>query len=742
MKESSSCRSPQQPSPRPSSTIPASSQLEVLSDSTSQVEVISRALSTASTLGRVRRDSLAISDPPVARQVLERSLKRNLDRRLNQISFLNTAQESSQETLDSQLQTQFPENSPRTSSPFQHLAPGTPISPSTSFDSVFFPDTPVPPAPIQPPSLDILIFSRKDLSVTPIPSEPLLPGTIMSSLQEKEAYLKTLCRRITANMEANPISILSEEEMIPLYKDTEKQLVALLVDLNVGAQEIFEENSLELGENKINTWKAKLETVKNKLSSYRQELAAEVKKIKQASGPGPPTSDSLSNSRSVNATINSTLEQERLNLEREKQRKQEDKIRTEAESRLTAVLEDTKRFAKKFPSMAENWTLEDNFKIETAMREITNWEKQMNQLIKESREVEILVRGNNLSDSDNNVENMKQLVTSTQKVMDNSIRQVQHLDKARNLNSLGTRKTEPVKFSQFSGRPGDDFVTFKRKVEKAFSSNRVPTDDQVEKLRENLRDGAKLVVPEDTENIERAWELLGTAFGGEDKVMQNRKDKLLSMGSLPEAGVLNKGGQSKRITWCLELERALAEIVELGNRNDELAREAFSKSSTNLVIGLFPSDIRRDMIRASGEGSDKLLAIIDIIEAERAIFQEDEQFVEKKAISGRQGSRPSGNGSGHAVNISATSNLPNPRGYQTYRGPTRMPSCRICKSLETRGDTAELYENHLGNYATGCPRYATMPLKKDMRLPKRVKCASGVLIQNQTGSSGRDIRAV
>ena len=81
-------------------------------------------------------------------------------------------------------------------------------------------------------------------------------------------------------------------------------------------------------------------------------------------------------------------------------------------------------------------------------------------------------------------------------------------------------------------------MTFKRKTEKAFNSNRVPTDDQVEKLREYLRDGARLVVPEDTVDIERAWDNLETAFGGEDKVMQYRKNKLLNMGSLPDAGLL------------------------------------------------------------------------------------------------------------------------------------------------------------------------------------------------------------
>ena len=67
MKESSSYQSTQQSPPRPSSTL-TSSNLEY-----SQVDLIARTLSTASTLGRVRRDSLALRDPPETRQVLERT---------------------------------------------------------------------------------------------------------------------------------------------------------------------------------------------------------------------------------------------------------------------------------------------------------------------------------------------------------------------------------------------------------------------------------------------------------------------------------------------------------------------------------------------------------------------------------------------------------------------------------------------------------------------------------------------
>ena len=44
----------------------------------------------------------------------------------------------------------------------------------------------------------------------------------------------------------------------------------------------------------------------------------------------------------------------------------------------------------------------------------------------------------------------------------------------------------------------------------------------MEKLREYLRDGARLVVSEDTVDIERAWDNLETAFRGEEKVIQYR----------------------------------------------------------------------------------------------------------------------------------------------------------------------------------------------------------------------------
>ena len=204
-------------------------------------------------------------------------------------------------------------------------------------------------------------------------------------------------------------------------------------------------------------------------------------------------------------------------------------------------------FAKKFPVKVSDWSGEENIEIETAMKHMQLWEEDMNIIKKECRKVEILAKGNSLVDSDNHIQQMMLKVNTTQELMDKTIKWVKELDKARNLQSLGADKIDTVKLPLFSGREYEDFVTFKKKMEKGFVSNRIPTDDQVEKLRECLNEAAKLMVPENTISIEEAWNLLQSAFGSPDKVMQSRKDKLTNMGQLPEPGELGKEGHSKRL---------------------------------------------------------------------------------------------------------------------------------------------------------------------------------------------------
>ena len=92
------------------------------------------------------------------------------------------------------------------------------------------------------------------------------------------------------------------------------------------------------------------------------------------------------------------------------------------------------------------------------MKENQGWEREMHGLRKEAREVEILVSGHNLVDTEGNIRYMKTRVSDTEKLLDKTIKRIKELDSARNLNSLASRKADVVKLPKFYGKPKEDFV--------------------------------------------------------------------------------------------------------------------------------------------------------------------------------------------------------------------------------------------------------------------------------------------
>ena len=73
---------------------------------------------------------------------------------------------------------------------------------------------------------------------------------------------------------------------------------------------------------------------------------------------------------------------------------------------------------------------------------------------------------------------MKKRLSDTDRLLEKTVKQIRSLDSARNLNSLATRKSDLVKLPKFQGKNDEDFIMFKKKMEKGFVSNNIPTDDQ------------------------------------------------------------------------------------------------------------------------------------------------------------------------------------------------------------------------------------------------------------------------
>ena len=117
-----------------------------------------------------------------------------------------------------------------------------------------------------------------------------------------------------------------------------------------------------------------------------------------------------------------------------------------------------------------------------------------------------------------------------------------------------------------------------KEVEVHFQKNRTSKTDQLDKLREVLKGQAKLLVPESTEDIDKAWEILVKHYTDPSNTMKARKDALLSIGKLP-SDTSKTNSHMKQVEWYIKLDHIIGEIIELGGRNTEMEREAFCQST-------------------------------------------------------------------------------------------------------------------------------------------------------------------
>ena len=56
-----------------------------------------------------------------------------------------------------------------------------------------------------------------------------------------------------------------------------------------------------------------------------------------------------------------------------------------------------------------------------------------------------------------------------------------------------------------------------------------------------------------------------------------------------------------------------------------------------------------------------------------------------------------------------------------FKPPRRHEECRICNQLSRSGDTYMLYDNHLSNYPSGCPRFIGMTISERSSVVKAAK---------------------
>ena len=246
-------------------------------------------------------------------------------------------------------------------------------------------------------------------------------------------------------------------------------------------------------------------------------------------------------------------------------------------------------------------------------------------------------------------------------------------------------------------------------------------------------------------DINVAWDVLHTAFGDSARVMQARKEKVVSLGHYPNSG-RSSNNLKQQIEWLLSLELAVKDIIELGLQNSDMDGEAFSGGTISKILALFPISIQADLTICKGDGKQRLVAIVEEVTKLREVRQ---QLLRNAELSegfnsnshnttnkqgnnrGNQGNGSQGGGTRGGQNTHQRGNNggqqasscspggqqnsgPQPGGQGQGQGRQGVPStvsltgvlytpfkryecCCICTVLDTKGDTADSYENHRSN---------------------------------------------
>ena len=355
-------------------------------------------------------------------------------------------------------------------------------------------------------------------------------------------------------------------------------------------------------------------------------------------------------------------------------------------------------------SVQECWKEKSEADVCQAMREISNWQRNLLTLCSSFRDYEKLSLqwGEDSTVYDGNAEDFEEIRSKVKEVT----QAVRAEDEKRNLQTLLPTKSDKVKYPTFGGEPGEDLVRFKEKMLDCFKKNRVPESDQLDKVRENLKGAALKRVPQTLKKTSVAWQNLYEAFGSPMIVLKERLKSLTKLGPIPPDS--NAG---KQITWYHDFESVVQDIIDLGTTDDmNMQMGAFGPQVQEQVLkALIDNPQKKREVAMSGherQPREKIIAYRDKIISYRRETQLAE--VESGTVSERK--NPKSTAPGNSANYTAPD-------------PARNDDCKICKQIEDDNNPQKLvlFEKHIGGFPIHCPNFMKMKMKDRVKMVQKAR---------------------
>ena len=292
----------------------------------------------------------------------------------------------------------------------------------------------------------------------------------------------------------------------------------------------------------------------------------------------------------------------------------------EAEEQRRAMIEveiDHEKIAFAYKSLTkelrrcEDWSQADSHQIEVAMIKTKEWRAEFQKVQETLYHMrKTTLSGNLNTDLLSAAEAMVGLLDS---LLHSCVAAIQNEDAVRCLYSLNQARDATVSYPSFGGGKLENFHKFETKLRSALKTNMVPRAELVKKLKENLTGTPRDIIPDTLHDLERALKILRDMYGDSARLVDGFKKKLAMMGPLPHPESLIPSKVTTKVTWLLELELSLKELLELAKLNQDNNAEIYNNTTIRAVKKLFPLEIHKELNEYHGTATEKLPHIVQYI---------------------------------------------------------------------------------------------------------------------------------
>ena len=372
--------------------------------------------------------------------------------------------------------------------PLNHLSPlvpaTTPESVNSDLDSVF---TPVIKNPLEQSSEDDLSSAKTPTGesinlVVNSTASSVFSRSTMAGLAEITEQLDDIEDEAEFTFRNFPANKLDEECLIGDYEKFLDSLNSLARKYSRSVRKLT--NLQEAGNPQMSdTWKNKMTKFEEDLNLYRREVRRSILDLRgQSNNPGIEVQPSLHrNSTELiaaqpgqNVSSVSTLAQEHLILDQNKAAREKKLATAKAKCSFTTIKQDMEDLTAEY-SEHTDWQEADDSDVQKAMNNVKTWKDKMSKVTKDAAELESIVTGQDLDDLGNDLSRLKLQVSKTNLELQEAIFAVNEADTEKGLFSNRKTLTTPKSFPTFSGSPGEDFLEFSTKFEKAVLQTRFPS---------------------------------------------------------------------------------------------------------------------------------------------------------------------------------------------------------------------------------------------------------------------------